>query len=105
MRLDDLDPTSNANDQGSGGGGFGGGPTGIGNEDNEVEVGAVASQNLDLEAFDLNGSSLSLWGGFNFVNGEDQSDSLWGSGDTFIDLNGDAQLGCGYGSERLQFVL
>lgn len=25
MRLDDLDPTSNANDQGSGGGGFGGG--------------------------------------------------------------------------------
>ena len=30
MRLDDLDPTSNANDQGSGGGGFGGGGGGLG---------------------------------------------------------------------------
>ena len=29
MRLDDLDPSSNVNDQGSGGGGFGGGGGGV----------------------------------------------------------------------------
>ncbi len=79
------------------GGGFSGGPTGVGNEDNEVEAGAVASQNWDLEAFDLNGSSLSLWGGYNFVSGEGQGNNLWGSGDIFIDLNGDAQWGAGTG--------
>jgi hypothetical protein len=77
------------------GGGFSGGGTGVGLEDNEVENGAVTGQIWDLEAFDLNGTSLSLWGGYNFEGGQSQGGNLWGSGDIFIDVNGDATWGAG----------
>lgn len=77
------------------GGGFSGGGAGVGLEDNEVEAGALATQAWDLEAFELNGNSLSLWGGYNFVSGVQQGANLWTSGDIFIDINGDAQWGAG----------
>jgi VPDSG-CTERM motif len=92
-------PSANASNitifDGVSGGGFSGGGAGVGFEDNEVEAGALATQAWDLEAFDLNGTSLSLWGGYNFVNGVQQGSDLWTSGDIFIDINGDAQWGAG----------
>ena len=38
-------------------------------EDNEVEPGMVTGQDWDLEAFVLNGTWLSLIGGYDFING------------------------------------
>jgi hypothetical protein len=91
--------TANAIDitifDGVSGGGFSGGGAGVGLEDNEVEAGAALGQIWDLEALELNGTSLSLWGGFNFVNGQSQGGNNWGSGDIFIDINGDAVWGAG----------
>lgn len=55
-------------------------------EDDEVEPGVLNSsrtQALDLEAFFLDNATLSLVGGFNFVNGRNGMDS----GDIFIDIN------------------
>lgn len=58
-------------------------------EDQEIEPGAVQGQQWDLEAFHLNGTTLSMVGGFDFINGED----TFASGDIFIDVNGDAVWG------------
>lgn len=38
-------------------------------EDNEVELGNIANQSWDLEGFFLKGTTLTLVGGFDFVNG------------------------------------
>ena len=63
------------------------------NEDQEVEPNMTNTQAWDLEAFVLQGSKLSMIGGFNFKNGV----TIWGdryrSGDIFIDINGDAIYG------------
>ena len=62
---------------------------GVGSEDNEVEQNCVTGQVWDLEAFFLNGTTLTMVGGFNFRDG--YSDHA--SGDIFIDTNGDAVWG------------
>ncbi|GAB4367916.1 MAG: hypothetical protein Kow00128_12890 [Deltaproteobacteria bacterium] len=63
-------------------------------EDQEVEPGNVKSQVWDLEAFLLNGSTLSIVGGFDFKNGEAGGGSkIFRSGDIFIDIDGDAEYG------------
>jgi hypothetical protein len=67
--------------------------TSVGREDNEVEVNCVTAQTWDLEAFYLDGYTLSLVGGFDFVNGSEG----YTSGDIFIDINGDAKYGPGTG--------
>lgn len=43
--------------------------TGQGKENNEAETGMVQSQAWDLEGFYLNGSVLTMVGGFDFING------------------------------------
>jgi len=58
-------------------------------EDQEVSNGCVANQNWDLEAFMLDGSSLSLIGGYDFRNGRENFDA----GDIFIDVDNNAQYG------------
>ena len=60
-------------------------------EDQEVEPRMVANQTWDLEGFFLNGTSLTMIGGFDFKNGN----SGYSSGDIFIDNTGDAQYGSG----------
>ena len=59
-------------------------------EDQEVEPGMQTGQYWDLEGFFLDGSMLSMVGGFNFKTGRDG----YTSGDIFIDIDGDA--GGGY---------
>lgn len=61
------------------------------NEDQEVEPGMVANQSWDLEGFFLDGTILSMVGGYDFVNGNGN----YTSGDIFIDVDGDAQYGIG----------
>ena len=58
-------------------------------EDQEVEPGCVKTQAWDLEGFFLNGTTLTMVGGFDFKNGV----SGIKSGDIFFDTNGDAQYG------------
>lgn len=58
-------------------------------EDNETEPGTEIGQKWDLEAFHLNGTTLNMIGGFNFLAGE----GTYASGDIFIDVNGDAVWG------------
>jgi hypothetical protein len=60
-------------------------------EDQEVEPGDVGNQVWDLEGFFLDGTKLTMVGGFNFVNGV--SGYTYDSGDIFIDVTGDAQYG------------
>jgi len=62
-------------------------------EDQEVEPGMIANQNWDLEAFLLDDFTLSMVGGFNFVNGYTYSGNPYTSGDIFIDTTGDAYYG------------
>ena len=62
-------------------------------EDNEVEPGMVQAQEWDLEGFFLNGSALSMVGGFNFRDGVNYDDYTYTSGDIFLDVNGDANYG------------
>lgn len=62
-------------------------------EDHEVEPGMVTGQIWDLEGFFLNGTTLSMVGGYNFLSGEYGNGTLFTSGDIFIDVNGDAQYG------------
>lgn len=72
----------------------GNGTSGVGKvyEDNEAEPGMVQSQIWDLEAFILEGTTLTMIGGFDFMNGV-SGDSLsgsngkWTSGDLFIALS------------------
>lgn len=67
--------------------------TSVGNEDNEVEVGCVTGQVWDLEGFFLDGYTLTMVGGFDFVNGQSNGTTVFRSGDLFIDINGDAKFG------------
>jgi hypothetical protein len=70
-------------------------------EDQEVEPGCTTGQEWDLEGFFLNGTTLTMVGGFDFENGE--GNPTMHSGDIFIDTNGDAVYGpsndgSGYGN-------
>jgi hypothetical protein len=58
-------------------------------EDNEAEPGMAQSQGWDLEGFFLDGTTLTMIGGYDFVNG---NQNLY-SGDLFIDVDGDAEYG------------
>ncbi len=58
-------------------------------EDDEVEPGCVRDQIWDLEGFYLNGSILSMVGGYDFENGVHNVTS----GDIFIDTDGDYDHG------------
>lgn len=62
-------------------------------EDNETEPGTAIGQQWDLEAFHVNGLTLSIIGGFNFMTGE----GTYASGDIFIDVDGDAVYGTDIG--------
>jgi hypothetical protein len=62
-------------------------------EDNETEPGTAIGQHWDVEAFRVNGLTLSMIGGFNFMTGED----TYASGDIFIDIDGDATWGTDIG--------
>ena len=55
-------------------------------EDNETEPNTAIGQEWDLEAMQVNGTTLSLIGGFDFMAGHDGL----ASGDIFIDVDGDA---------------
>ena len=70
------------------------GGIGIGAEDQETEPGMIQAQDWDLEAFYLQGTTLSMVGGFDFISGV-RGYSDYQSGDIFIDINGDAQFGIG----------
>ncbi len=63
-------------------------------EDQEVEPGCITGQQWDLEGFFLNGLTLSMVSGFDFVNGVPGHASVT-SGDIFFDVNGDAEYGSG----------
>ena len=58
-------------------------------EDQEVEPGCIATQAWDLEGFFLDGTMLTMVGGFDFEHGL----SGYQSGDIFIDTTGDAEYG------------
>jgi hypothetical protein len=65
-------------------------------EDGETEPGMVNNQSWDLEAFFLDGSFLSLVGGYDFENGQVGNGITFRSGDIFIDIDGDAVYGANY---------
>ena len=58
-------------------------------EDQEVEPGMVNEQQWDLEGFFLDGTSLTMVGGFNFQTGI----GYWLPGDILIEVTGDAKYG------------
>lgn len=58
-------------------------------EDSEVEPNCITGQKWDVEGFFLDGYTLTIVGGYDFVNGEDG----WQSGDIFLDVTGDALFG------------
>jgi len=62
-------------------------------EDQEVEPGCVTGQMWDLEGFFLDGTMLTMVGGYDFLNGEDGNGEHFDSGDIFIDTNGDVVYG------------
>ena len=64
-------------------------------EDNETETNpdTIVGQQWDLEGMYLNGSILSLVGGYDFKNGAVAGGHNYGSGDIFGDVNGDAVYG------------
>jgi hypothetical protein len=60
-------------------------------EDEEVEPPDATGQQWDLEAFYLKGTKLSMVGGFNFIDGEDdphRPGNHYDSGDIFLDVTG-----------------
>jgi hypothetical protein len=65
-------------------------------EDQEVEPGMVGNQSWDLEGFFLDGTTLTMVGGFNFKTGN----SGYDSGDIFIDITGDVTYGAISGTEK-----
>jgi len=65
--------------------------SGQGGEDAETEPGMIATQVWDLEGFFLNGTNLSMVGGWDFINGA--AGYTYKSGDIFIDTTGDAWYG------------
>lgn len=66
----------------------------VSHEDEEVEPGMETGQKWDLEGFFLDGSLLTMIGGYDFKGGE------WGSGDIFLDVNGDAKYGDIHGTSN-----
>jgi len=62
-------------------------------EDQEVEPNMLQGQVWDLEAFLLNGTTLTIVGGWDFKNGV--AGYSFSSGDIFIDVDGNAQYGAG----------
>lgn len=62
-------------------------------EDQEVEPGMSHGQEWDLEAFVLDGNSLSVIGGYDFMNGVSAVGQTWTAGDIFIDVDGDSVYG------------
>jgi hypothetical protein len=64
-------------------------------EDNETETNptTIKGQDWDLEAMYMHGKWLSLVGGFDFRNGTTYGGLNYGTGDIFIDVNGDAKYG------------
>jgi hypothetical protein len=56
-------------------------------EDNEVEPNDVLAQSWDLEGFYLNGNSLTMIGGFNFLTGAVGGGNTYKSVDIFISTN------------------
>jgi hypothetical protein len=65
-------------------------------EDQEVEPGNETGQKWDLEGFFLDGSILTIVGGFNFKTGASGNGMTFSSGDIFIDVDGDATYGQSY---------
>jgi len=63
------------------------GPTGQGLEDQEVEPGALANQDWDLEGFFQSDSLLALVGGWDFVGGETYNGIHYESGDIFFETD------------------
>jgi hypothetical protein len=61
-------------------------------EDNEVEPGMVRSQIWDLEGFFIQGTKLTMVGGYNFKNGVDG----WTGGDLFISVGNTPEYGNHY---------
>lgn len=62
-----------------------------GAENNTVQYNAVANQTWDLESFDLNGSDLSITGGFNYETGRGiGSNLMFPMGDIFVYLGNEA---------------
>ncbi len=74
--------------------GYSGNPLSTGGEDQETEPGMVNQQQWDLEGFFLNGTTLTMVGGFDFRDGASDGSDIR-SGDIFIDNNEDAQYGDG----------
>ena len=71
------------------------------NEDQEVEPGDVTGQVWDLEGFFLDGAELSMVGGYNFASGQVdpyRSQNTYLSGDIFLDVTGDFNLGSSLGT-------
>jgi hypothetical protein len=73
--------------------GSGRGSTNVGSEDNETEWNTVSNQSWDLEGMFLEGDTLSLVGGWDFINGnpgggasQAGDDNQYTSGDIFIAL-------------------
>lgn len=71
------------------------------NEDNEVEPYCVIAQAWDLEGFYLNGTTLTMVGGYNFKSPPSTTDGV--PGDIFIDINGDAKFGHNNASTSLTY--
>jgi PEP-CTERM motif-containing protein len=66
-------------------------------EDDEVEPGMINDQTWDLEGFFLNGTMLTMVGGYDFIGGNsvNSTSRVYYSGDIFIDIDGDAVYGVG----------
>jgi hypothetical protein len=60
-------------------------------ENNETEPGTEQGQRWDLENIFLNGTALTIRGGFDFANGVNVGSRTIHRGDILIDLNGDAK--------------
>lgn len=62
-------------------------------EDQEVETGCLTGQEWDLEGFFMNGATLTMVGGIDFINGVPGYNIT--VADLFFDIDGDAQYGSG----------
>lgn len=60
-------------------------------ENNETEPGTITSQVWDLEKMLINGTQLTIQGGFNYTTGVTSGSKTYRRGDILIDLNGDAK--------------
>ncbi|MBI3867977.1 MAG: hypothetical protein HY299_05535 [Verrucomicrobia bacterium] len=70
--------------------GLGANGIGKGFEDQETEPATLNRQDWDMEAFTLNGKTLSVYGGFNLLSGNPTQSPKYNLGDIFVDVNGDA---------------